>query len=223
MQKRILYFFTFCTLSFFFSECNNQTPKTLEQKANAFNNKYYVQLLNYRNLLFSEYFKNIDTTNYTRLRLLTNDSCYRGHDFVLNKDIDFDSILLRNINFSEQLLFQKIRFHSQVDTHKVAGFVVGEALKDRVTFKKGYEHTIYWCSNRLDYCNAEKIFIETLKRDYEQEWIRIEDGLVFFLYTHKQTKVQIIGYDIEQFFKDSKQISFPIDIHIYLALPNTLE
>jgi hypothetical protein len=194
--------------------------ENIKGKLDFYDKKYSSKIEAYRQLLYNKYYTQMKSTDYERLKNVSRDTCpVRNGYFVLKEFINFDSILLNQVQLSEKVIFHKIVFNRRDDSTTIWGRVVDSSLKSTVSVVNGFMTNVYWCNHRSDYCNAEKRLKLKLENDYEEHSLQVENGFFVLFYRHKITNAEIIRFVIEPFYKNK---AYPIKLDIFLELQGSL-
>lgn len=217
MFKKVI---VLAVLSICIYSCIGQPAKKTEAedikgKLDFYDKKYSSKIEAYRQLLYNKYYTKMKPNDYERQKNVSRDTCpvRRGY-FVLKEFINFDSILLNQVQLSEKVIFHKIVFKRRDDSTTIWGRV-DPALKSTVSLVNGFMTNVYWCNHRSDYCNAEERLKQKLEDDYEEHSLQVENGFFVILYRHKMTNTEIIRFVIEPFYKNK---AYPIQLDIFLEL-----
>jgi hypothetical protein len=189
--------------------------ENIKEKLDFYDKKYSSKIEVYRQLLYNKYYTQMKPNDYERLKNVSLDTCYVRHRyFVLREFINFDSILLKQVQISEKVIFHKIVFNRRDDSTTIWGRV-DPSLKSTVSVVNGFMTYVYWCNYRSDYCNVEKRLKQKLEDEYEEHSLQVENGFFVVLYRHKITNEEIIRFVIEPFYKNK---AYPIQLDIFLEL-----
>jgi hypothetical protein len=189
--------------------------ETIKEKLDFYDKKYSSKIEAYRQLLYNKYYTKMKPNDYERLKNVSLDTCpIRYGYYVLKEYINFDSVLLKQVQLSEKVFFHKIVFNRRDDSTTIWGRV-DPSLKSTVSVVNGFMTYVYWCNYLSDHCTVDERIEQKLKDDYEDHTLQVENGFFVVLYRHKMTNAEIIRFVIEPFYKNK---AYPIQLDIFLEL-----